>query len=983
MHLLRRVRQSLATVPGVAAGIAMSAALVAPGQAMSAEGDASPDEALQEVVVTGSLISDPNRASPSPIVITTLEDLKQSGTVTLEASLNQLPQFAPAGSAGNGGQGTGGHATVNLHGLGANRNLVLLDGRRLPLADIFGTVDINLVPESILSSVQTITGGASAVYGSDAMSGVVNFISLRHFEGVSFDAQYGNTEHGDLGQSKASLAFGTSFGADKGHALLSLGYSHRQGLAGSKRDFFTLVTPSSFIGQGTFVPAATNLPNQATVNSLFTGYGTATPVANTLNLGFNDDGSLFTQTGARNYKGPTTDGYAVIAGNVRMPVGPQFVIQNPLDRKSVFTKFDYEIVPAVSAYGQILYVDSDVFTSSGGSLTQFGNLTTIPVTNPFIPNDLRTLLASRPNPNAPFTWNGRYVGLPYKAWDEQYTTAQYLGGLRGELPWKQWTWDVFAAYDTTDHLQANQNAVLKSQVQNLLNAADGGNSICAGGFNPFGVNRSSVISDACRAYMTTTANSTEDLSQTTYQAVVQGSVVELPAGNLAVALLADHRRNSYSYRPDSQLAAQNIEAVIASQPTQGEISVDEFAAQIDVPLLADKPFLKKLSFGAAFRRSDYSTSGGVNSYEGDLRWEPTGSVLLRGGYQRAVRAPNIGELFAAASGSQIAFGTPPAAIGDPCDIRSTARTGTNGSSVRSLCLTQGIPTAVIDSYTFPTTATAGSTKGNPALSPEIADTYNFGLSWTSRAESPLLSGLSASVDYYNIKIEQVISVVPGLSALSKCYNLDGSNPGYDAANSFCQLLQRDSNGLLQVINTPYLNLGGLETQGIDMQLGWNTELANLGLESLGGTLFVNTGIGYLMKYSVQTLPGSTFQDFDGTNTIAANHTVSNSFPKWKALTTLGYARGGATVSARWRYQNAMADVTSVTTPANPGRGVPTYNLVDLFASYDLNDKWQIRAGVTNLADKDSVLVSSSQTSTDTAVFDAVGRSYYMGVRVGM
>jgi outer membrane receptor protein involved in Fe transport len=366
----------------------------------------------------------------------------------------------------------------------------------------------------------------------------------------------------------------------------------------------------------------------------------------------------------------------------------------------------------------------------------------------------------------------------------------------------------------------------------------------------------------------------------------------------------------------------------------------------------------------------------VNSYEGDLRWEPTSSLLVRGGYQRAVRAPNIGELFAAASGSQIAFGTPPASIGDPCDIRSTARTGAGGSSVRSLCLAQGIPAAVIDSYVFPTTATAGSTKGNLGLQPETADTYNFGFSWRSQSDSPLLSGLSASVDYYNIKIEQVISVVPGLSALSKCYNLDGSNPTYAPTNSFCSLLQRDANGLLQVINTPYLNLGGLKTNGIDVQLGWNMPVGN-------GKVFVNTGIGYLMKYSVQTLPGTPFQDFDGTNTIAANQTSSNSFPKWKALTTLGYARGPATASVRWRYQNAMADVTSVTTPSTPGIGVPAYNLIDLFGSYDLTDKWQLRLGVTNLADKDSVFVSSSQTSTDTAVFDAVGRSYYLGFHVGL
>jgi iron complex outermembrane receptor protein len=937
------------------------------------------EDELQQVVVTGTLISDPNRVSPSPIVITTLEDLKQSGTVTLEAALNQLPQFAPGGTAGNGGQGTGGHATVNLHGLGANRNLVLLDGRRLPLADIFGTVDINLVPESILSSVQTITGGASAVYGSDAMSGVVNFLSLEHFEGVSFDAQYGNTERGDLGQTKASVAFGTSFADDRGNALLSLGYSHRQGLMGNRRmPFFDLLTPSSFIGQGTFVPAASNLPNAGILNGLFAGYGATAPVSNTLNLGFNDDGTLFTQTGAVNYRGPNVDGYRIIAGNVRMPVQKTFIVQNPLDRKSVFTKFDYEAGP-VTAYGQILYVDSEVFTSSGGSLTQFGTLTTIPVTNPFIPNDLAALLASRPTPGAPFTWNGRYVGLPAKSWDEQYTTAQYLGGLRGVLPVKDWTWDVFAAYDTTDHLQQNNFAVLKSQVQNLLNAPDGGASLCAGGFNPFGLVNSQTVSEACINYMTTTANSTEDLSQTTFQGLVQGSLIELPAGALKVALLVDHRRNTYKYRPDSQLAAQNIEAVIASQRTQGEIEVDEIAAQLDVPLLADRPLIKRLSIGAAFRRSDYSTSGAVNSYEGDLRWEPVDSLLIRGGYQRAVRAPNIGELFAAASGQQVAFGTPPAALGDPCDIRSTARTGANGANVRTLCLAQGIPLAVIDTYVFPTTATGGRSSGNPLLDPETADTYNFGLSWSSRASSPLLRGLSASLDYYNIEIKEVISVVPGLSALTKCYNLDGSNPDYSLDNDFCQLLNRDANGLLELIELPYLNLGGLQTEGIDLQLGWNADLSEAGWGR--GRVFMNTGIGYLMKYAVQTLPGSVFQEFQGTNTIAANHTVSNSFPEWKALTTVGYGLGGATVSVRWRYQNAMADVTSVTTPATPGRGVGTYNLFDLFSSYDFNDRWQVRLGVTNLTDEGPVTVSSSQTGTDTAVFDVLGRSYYLGLRM--
>ncbi len=978
-----RASMSMKGAARIAACAACALGLWGPASAADTPTAPAAGDVLGEIVVTGSLIADPNHESSSPIVITSAEDLQQTGQVTLESALNQLPQFSPSGTAGNGGQGAGGHATLNLHGLGANRNLVLLDGRRLPAADIYGDVDINLIPDSILSGVETITGGASAVYGSDAMSGVVNFKTLKDFEGVAADAQYGNSDRGDLGQTAISLAFGSKFADDKGHLLLSVADTHRQALLGDERGFFDSVTPSSYIGQGTFVPSASNLPSQAVVNGLFSGYGAKTPVANTLNLGFNNNGSLFTQTGAKNYQGPTTGGYQIIGGNVRMPVGPQTIIEAPLDRKSIFTKLDYELTPAVTLYGQFLYVDSDVKTSSGRSLTQFGTLTTIPVTNPFIPADLQTLLASRPNPTAPFSWNGRYVGIPDKSWDEDYKTSQFLGGARGALPVKDWTWDVYADYDTTDHYQSNYNAVLKSQVQTLLNAPGGGASICAGGFDPFGIANSTNISPACQAYMTTTAKSTEALTQLDIQGVAQGSLFALPAGDVKMALLADHRRNTYQYSPDSQLAAQNIEAVVASQAAQGAIGVNEVAVQFDFPILEEAPLAKKLDFDTAFRHSDYTSSGGVNSFEGDIKWTPVNGLLVRGGYQRAVRAPNIGELYGAASGSQFAFGTPPASVGDPCDVRSVGRTGPNGASVRGLCLAQGIPAAVIDSYQFATTATEALTSGNTSLKPETADTFNLGLSWKSHSDSPLLSSLTASVDYYNIKINNVISVVPGLTALSKCYNLDGSNPTYSVSNPFCALIQRDSTGQLNIVNTPYLNLGGLKTNGVDVELAWSAALADMGLASVPGRVFANSGIGFSPQYAVQTLPGSSFQNFAGTNTIAASYTTAGSFPRWKGLTTFGYEAGGAQIALRWRVQSAMNDVSYVTTPSHPSVGVGAYNLFDLFGSYAIDKVWTVRAGITNLANRGPVYVSSSQTSTDQSIFDVVGRSFFVGVHMSL
>ena len=631
------------------------------------------DDAAEDIIVTGSLIRRPNDSSASPIVSVSDAALRETGAVNVVDALNQIPSFTTSGNGSTGGQGQGGRSTVNLHGLGSNRNLVLLDGRRLPVSDINGNVDINILPDAIIGGIDVITGGASAVYGSDAISGVVNFKTVRKLEGFRVDLLNGISERGDSYRFNGSVAFGSSFAEDRGNLVAAFSYAKADPVNGSTRPFFFDKTPSSFIGTGTFVPSATNAPSAAAVNGVFAGYGVTQAINPLLNLGFNDDRTLFVQTGAVNYRGPRSNqGYLIVGNNVRMPVGQQIQFQNALDRKTAFVKADYQLTPAVTLYGQFMYVDLTVQTESGGSLTQFGALTSVPVTNPFIPAALRTILASRPNPNAPFTWNGRYVGVPYKNFGEHYTIQQYLAGARGDFA-PGWSYDLFASWDKSAHQLEIGNAVLKSRVQTLLNAADGGNSLCAGGFNPFGDANARSLSAACRDYITKTAFSQEDLTQTQVQGQINGRLFDLGAGPAQVAFVGAYRRNTYDYVPDSDLRAQNIESVIASAPATGAISVKEFAVQVDVPLLADRPFFKELGIGGAFRVSDYSVTGSVTSYEGDARWRPFQPLLIRGSYQRAVRAPNIGELFSPASGTQLVIGTPPASLGDPCDVRSTAR----------------------------------------------------------------------------------------------------------------------------------------------------------------------------------------------------------------------------------------------------------------------------------------------------------------------
>src|SRR5690349_21842445 len=238
------MKRSTGSRLAISASVLTGAVVFAPAHAQE---PARTDEPLAEVVVTGSLIQrGGNNTAVSPIVSVSEDAIKESGVANVVDALNQLPGFTVGGNAGTGGQGTGGRATINLHGLGTNRNLVLLDGKRLPVSDISGNVDVNILPDAIIEGVDAITGGASAVYGSDAMSGVVNFRTVRSLDGVRADVMYGLSERGDAKRMNASLAFGTDYAQSRGHLIAAFSYAKQDPLNGSARDFFHDKTPSSF-----------------------------------------------------------------------------------------------------------------------------------------------------------------------------------------------------------------------------------------------------------------------------------------------------------------------------------------------------------------------------------------------------------------------------------------------------------------------------------------------------------------------------------------------------------------------------------------------------------------------------------------------------------------------------------------------------------------------------------------------------------------
>jgi outer membrane receptor protein involved in Fe transport len=925
---------------------------------------------VEEVVVTGSRIARRDFVATSPIVTQSVEALQQTGNVTVERSLQQLPQFAGGQGEGsvNVGGGGSGRATLNLRSLGDTRNLVLLDGRRLPPSSVLGQVDVNNIPQAVLNGVETITGGASAVYGSDAMSGVVNFKTRTNFTGIQLDAQYGNAFEMDRQTRDISLTVGGPFADDRGSALLALGYTDREALAGKDRKFYERGTLSSFLGYGAYAPSASNLPSQAAVNALFARYGVTGSVSRSNPFGFNDNGSLFTLTGAQNYQGRTTGDYVIELGNVRYPYALSRDITNAIKRRSLFTKADYKLTDTITGYAQVLYVNSETTANAGTSLTQFGTLPSIPLTNPFIPADLRTLLASRPNPTAAFDFNGRYVGLPVKNTIDRWNTYQFLFGVKGELPIKDWTWDLYASADRSEGSNTVSRGVLLDRVQAVFNSPTGGANLCTGGYNPFGDANARKVSQSCIDYLTANINSNELIRQHVVEGSMQGSIMALPAGDLRFSLVADHRNNSFASKPDSQLQfAGQVQSLNPTVAVQGETNVDEIALELLVPVIKDVPLIKALNLDGAFRYSDYELSGGVNTYKLDGDWTVVDGLMFRGGYARAIRAPNVGELFSAATGGQAGVGNPPAS-GEPCDVRTLARQN-GGAQLRALCVATGVPANIVDSYIFPTTATASVTAGNPNLQPEEADTYTAGVVFRPNFDWDWISGLQLSVDYYDISITGQIATINGQTAINKCYNQDGSNPNYSASNEYCLLLHRDPNGQLDLVRTTYLNLGGLKTRGVDTVIDWRHAVGP-------GTLTFNSVIGYKIAHETASLPNTPFQDFVGTN-------GGGYFPKWQTVSSLGYNWGPASISLRQRFIDDMKDGTSVTRPASPAAGVESYTSYDLNGSWTLNEKVSFRAGITNLFDKEPLVVAGTPGNTNAGIYDIIGRSFFIAIRAKM
>jgi iron complex outermembrane receptor protein len=462
------------------------------------------------------------------------------------------------------------------------------------------------------------------------------------------------------------------------------------------------------------------------------------------------------------------------------------------------------------------------------------------------------------------------------------------------------------------------------------------------------------------------------------EATLQGGLFDLPAGEVRMAAGLNYRHDSYDHDPDAVWRSGDLQGLSAQFPSGGSHDVTEIFAEVLLPLVRNAPLMEKLDLDLGYRFSDYSTIGSVSTYKADVEWTIKPWAQLRGGYSRAIRAPSLGELFAPRTPATVVIGiaSPTSTNGDPCDVRSSFRQGPNAAAVRQLCLDQGVPLSAIDTFTFTSVNIYADAVGNPDLEEEKADTYSVGLILPSTLETPWLSRLQFSVDYYSITIDDAIGRLPFATGLLRCFNGDGiSNPTYDPNNVNCVVVARNAVGTITGGLIPTLNLASYETRGVDFQLDWAVPLDAFGAGS--GDLRLHMVANRLLSFDLTSLPGAATLDYAG---YSSSPIASNVLPKWKATSSLSFVKGGLNLGVRWRYIGATKEVSRLLTPTSTAPGPDAYNYFDLFGSFDVNDTLSIRGGVSNLTDKKPPQIGTALGNTDISTYDLLGTSFYLGLR---
>ena len=999
----RRILRSNVALSSLALALLATTAATQPAYAADAaptdQQAAPPAAAVQEVVVTGSLITRRDFKSDSPISTIGASEIAATGQPSLDRTFAEMPQFSGAQGAAEVGdaQGSlgfaGGQSYSDLRGLGPNRSLVLLDGRRLMASAPDGSIDLNTIPTALVQNVEVITGGASATYGSDAVAGVVNFKLRNNFSGLELNYQHGGTTHGDGATNQVSAIVGGNYADNRGNAVFDFEYSDRAAVDGASRPFFASIRqlarpPEGIIAAGNFGGGA---PTVAAVNSVLAGYPGTTPIAGSGAykgaIGVNTDGTVFTMNAAPNcvqdYKGLGTIKGVNISANcaaVQVALGQYFAVQVPLTKYNVFARSTYNLSDHITAYGQFNFAESSALDQTGPGSSKAAIPLIIPQNSPFVTGNpgLQTILSSiSPAPTGPLILTKLMSAFGNRVETFKYTVWQAQAGVKGDIPGTDLTWDVYGSVGRSQFVNNGFGDISRSAINSILGGTASAPGCSGFAWNALGNN---PISAACLAYAGRTDHSVNTQTQKLVEGTLQGSVFTLPAGRVKFAVGADYRTTDFNYMPDETLITNDSLSYGSVSAAHGNQNVKELFGELLVPVLKDKPFAEDVSLDLGYRYSKYNTFSGQSTWKADVSWEPVSAVRLRGGYSVAIRAPSLQDLYGPSSTGNLNIGTTPNA-GDPCDVNSVFRTGANSAKVQALCAAQGVPGAILPTFTYGSVSVAGSDGSNSKLTPETAKTWSIGVVLAPKFDTPLAENIQLSVDYYNISITNAVGSLQLTDILPRCFNSDGvSNPGYSVNNAYCQRIGRDPlTGDIISGQQGLFNFGAYSLDGVDTQLNWVIGLDELGAGHIAGKLAVNTVVSYLANYRVAGLLGSPTLNYAGSVGFGGvGGDISH--PHWKASTAFTYTNGPLSATMRWRFVGAMKHSDLVASPTATTPGVPAYSYVDLDVHYAFSHGVTVGVGVTNLGDKGPPFVSGAPLTTDAATYDVIGRTWFASVK---
>lgn len=948
-----------------------------PVYAADAANDATDAGDLQEIQVIGSRIKQGAADVVSPVVEISSKEIQLRGVTSAEQLLNSYPQvFSDETPFG----GFSGIASVDLRGLGSSRTLVLIDGRRLMPGDpTVPVADINTVPVGLIDSVEVLTGGASATYGSDALAGVVNFKLKRDFEGFRVDAQYGLNEHHN-GSSDAAQALQTAgfaqpastvetgrnrtvtaqFGmnGDDGHSNVTAYASYREqgGVLENNYDFSSCAlsgssAPHKCLGSSNYdevvvlntPPAGTNPTSDffANPNHILTPYNSATDTYN---------------------------------------YSPLNYLERPDTRLQMGTFFHKEINSHVDLYGEAMFTQdrttqeqapAALFLGTGPDNGGF----LVSCNNPFLSasqvQQLCTNFGLGANDQVNVLIGRRNIEGGPRIYDLTHTGQRYVGGVKGGFG-DDWTYDVYAQYGTTSFMQRELNELSKSRTLNALDdVVVDGQVECRVAYT--GQDPNCVPLDllgglgswtpAMLKYIGTDAGETGTTVEQVYSASATGPLgrfgIKSPWANkpVSIAIGAEYRHEGLEYLPDSEDLTGDVfgGATLYTEPMNG-FHVREEYVELGAPVLDDVFLAKSLRLEAGIRNSDYSTSGRVTSSKLALNWAPIEDLHIRASLQHAVRAPNVLELFApqlvtSFSGS------------DPC-------AGTSPTASLATCEHMGVTATEYGHIVQCPTNYCGSLEGgNPDLTPEKSITQSFGFVFSPAS----LADFSASIDWYHISVSNAISTIGAGVILNQCTQT--LNP------FFCDLIHRDSTGSLFVNNAGVVdtnvNTGTLMTRGVDLQTNYR-----VGISSYGHLAFNLTGT-FLQSLETEPVPGLGSYDCAG----LYGYTCQAPKPKWRHnLRGTWESPWNFDLSANWRYFSQVGFDGNVSNNAYLSQGtsvapIKAQTFIDLTATARVGHGITLTLGVTNLMDKDPPIVDSTYTNvaanTYPQMYDALGRTMFM------